>query len=219
MARPKNPPNPNRMKPRNYTIEEKLLVVEMVRRANGKVSKKLFEQIKEAINAPMLDLSSVYRWNKELYDVSAKVVQTDTMPTRTDRGRFVFLREVKVPEGTKVRDDDKVLRVIDDGRRLTTINLTADLERADKAITDMFRSITQRYLEHALKPEVIEKLGGKDAVMAANTAAANLKARNALPDDVMAILPDLIGLMKAKNIDPAAIFYKMYQELQRSTGG
>lgn len=214
MARQPSPLKPPR-KSRLYNIEEKLIAVEMIKRAGGKISDKVHAAIKEALNAPDLDISTLYRWMRDVSEISNRVMKSDTLPGRYDRGRVTFLREVKVPEGTAPKPDDQIVRVVDHRGNLVTLNMTKEIEDAEGALRTLYQQVALRYLEHALDPEVIDKVKGRDAVMAANIANSNARVMNALPDDVMQVLPKLVKLMKERGIDPVQVFYKMLAELER----
>jgi len=84
---------------------------------------------------------------------------------------------------------------------------------AEVALDDLFETVARRYVQHALKDEVLKEMKGKDAVIAAATAVDKMRLLRDLPTEIIAVLPALVDAMERAGLKPSDVFNTMFQRL------
>lgn len=91
-------------------------------------------------------------------------------------------------------------------------------QAAGQALDDMFEEVARRYLQHSVKPEVIDATKGKDAVIAAATAVDKMRLIRGLPTEIIALLPPLVTAMEEAGLSPSDVFNNMLRRLNAQAG-
>jgi hypothetical protein len=69
-------------------------------------------------------------------------------------------------------------------------------------LANLFESIAYKMLDHAGKPDVIEEMDGKAAVIAAATATDKMRLLRGLPTEVIEVIPGFVSALNALGKDP-----------------
>ena len=91
--------------------------------------------------------------------------------------------------------------------------------QAAEALDDMFEEAARRYLNHAIRPEIVNETRGKDALMAAAIAVDKMRLLRDLPTEIVAVLPALMTAIERHGLRASDVFNAMLLELNDADGG
>lgn len=203
---------PKRQSYKMVSIEQRLLAVEIVERLGGRITDATLKEVRNVLNLPTLDASNLRKWVW-----TYKGVKRVDLPT-TDRGRMVIPRESYNEDGTMVVYDPNERKVveIDENNGFRKVNLTKMAGEARSKADELYAQIAEKYLEHALKDEVIAQMKGREAVQAAALAYDRLsKSENQLPLEVAVLIPLIVAELERLKQDPYKVFYSMYMSMRK----
>jgi transposase-like protein len=167
-----------------YSAEEKASAIAIVRRCGGQTDEAM-----RAIAAALgrtVSKSTVHDWLKTAADSEPKRTRSESAEPN--------VKKANRPEKQPVTE--------------------ALIAQADEALDGVFEHVAQTYLHHALKPEVLADVKGKDAVMAAAIATDKMRLLRGLPTEIVQILPGLVQTLTDAGFNPAEVFLAMMNEAQ-----
>jgi hypothetical protein len=167
-----------------YTEAQRAVAVEIVERYGGSVTKEALWEVREALQSPDLPKVSVWRW------LHAQVVTPVAAVTDIKKE---LPKSIEPPHYS-----------------ITPVARA----KASKSLDQMFEDVADKYLAHALKPEVIAEMKGQPAVMAAAIATDKMRLLRGLPTEIVSILPGLVASMQERGMNPTLVFQAMYDKLQ-----
>lgn len=83
-------------------------------------------------------------------------------------------------------------------------------------LAEIYEDIAYKLLAHAGDQDVIDDMSGKDAVLASGIATDKMRLLRGLPTEIIAVLPELLSLAKAKGVAASDLFQAMIAELSRA---
>lgn len=181
--------NYNTDKKPSYTVEQQLMAVDLIRKNGGKIDKKTIQAVRTMLNAPTINQPGLRNWWLKYKDTPPAEV------LKKAYGDWITPREL-VEKGIDPR-------------------AAALRNEAEDNVGSLFMAIAKTYLEHALKPEIIEKTKGRDAVWAAAVSIDKVRLLREVPKEVIDMLPSIIDLAKKKGLAPTEMFQQMYAYMLR----
>jgi hypothetical protein len=172
-----------------YTVEQKMMAVEIIRREGGLIGKHQVKMIQDLLESPTVSQVCIRNWWLKYKDVPPSEV-------------------LKQAYGEWVTPQELVAKGIDPKAAVLR-------EDASNAVVDLFEKVSKAYLEHALEEEVIKATKGRDAVWAAAVSIDKVRLMREVPKEIISILPSIVDLIKKKNMNPIEIFQQMYASLLR----
>jgi hypothetical protein len=114
----------------------------------------------------------------------------------------IALDEPKLPKMTIWRWWKHYLAVtLPDVTEKTNENVTDVIER--QALDEKLENAAHKFIDHAMKDELLLWTSSKDAMTAAGIAIDKMRLLRNLPTEIVAVLPDLVETIKRKGYDPA----------------
>ena len=96
-------------------------------------------------------------------------------------------------------------------------NVTPEAKaKAAETLDDMFEATARQYLKHAQKENVVNRMDGKSAVIAAATSVDKMRLLRDLPTEIIGVMPTLtaiIDLLNERNKSAGDLFQAMLDEL------
>lgn len=159
------------MAARQYSEHDKATAIKIVERFGGEITREALGMIRQALAAPSLNKSTVYRW------VQAARLQPVASGLQPEKNGI-------------------------DGQAL------------DQALDEMFEEAARKYLQHALKEDVIGSTKSRDAMMNAAIAVDKMRLLRNLPTEVILVLPDLVGAIEEAGLSAGDVFNALLQEIR-----
>lgn len=161
-----------------YSAEQKAMALAVVER-HGELSKAALDEIRQLLELPKLGKTTVHRW----------------------------LKVGTVPDNSTKTESNGTDSEMESQKKARSPVVTQDMvETAHIKLEDLYEKVTRKYLAHALNPEVVADLDGKQAVTAAAIATDKMRLLTNLPTVIIGILPDLVRNIEAAGHSPEAIF-------------
>lgn len=139
-----------------YSAAQKAIACEIVARFEGEISQDAMETIRDALDAPTLNTSTVYRW-------------TQMQPIANE---------------------------------LQSVKKTA-ADKAALALDDYFERVARQLLDHASRPDVVEAMKGREAILSAAIAVDKMQLLRKLPTEIIQLLPGLQEALATLGMNPA----------------
>ena len=111
-------------------------------------------------------------------------------------------RAVTVPVATGLQPEKNAAIPVDDA--------------ADGALDDAYENVTRAYLEHALKEETINKMKGRDAVIAAATATDKMRLLRGLPTEIVTVTHEFVTVAQEAGLNPGELMNALIVEIRNS---
>lgn len=78
----------------------------------------------------------------------------------------------------------------------------SDVQAAQVELAEKFKTAANKYLDHAIKPDIIEDTKGPQAITAAAVAVDKMRLLQGLPTEIIDILPTFLQKMQRAGKDP-----------------
>jgi hypothetical protein len=179
-----------------YSAEQKAIAIALLQAHNG-----ITQEARDAINAALgrvVSTSTLHSWMPN--DIKAEIEK------RKRESR-------KIKKATEIPEEPKI------SIRASRTVTPQHIQRANEALDNVFEEVARRYLDHSVKPDVIDEVKGKDAVIAAATAVDKMRLLRGLPTEIIEILPVIERLHTAlieSGKSPADVFERMIQRLHEN---
>lgn len=167
-----------------YSDIQKMQACELVKQHKGVIDEAILDEIRREIDEPKLPKMTVWRWWKHYQIVAGQPVEEPKAPGKTDG--YVG---VTFPSASSDVTD------------VTGESLDDKLERA-----------AHKLIDHALRDELLLWTSSKDAISAATEAIKTMRLLRGMPTEILAVLPELVEVIRRKGYDPAQAIKTMHNQ-------
>jgi hypothetical protein len=177
-----------------YNHGQIAFALEIAKRSNNELTSRTMEDIRAALDAPKLPRSTVWRWLKGLTEAPH-----DPQPKKPSS---------KSPVSASARQPQKREK-----KRSDAAELLALQPEAAQKLDEQLELAAQRFVQHALRQEVVSSMNGQQAMTAAGIAIDKMRLLRGLPTEIVQIMPNLLERIRQRGLDAVGVFQAMYAEL------
>ena len=98
-------------------------------------------------------------------------------------------------------------------KRSDAAELIALQPDAAQKLDEQLELAAQRFVQHALRQEVVSSMNGQQAMTAAGIAIDKMRLLRGLPTEIVQIMPNLLERIRQSGLDAVVVFQAMYAEL------
>lgn len=176
---------------RRYSAEERAMAVEIAAREGGTGAAAL-HAVRMALDAPGLSKSTLHGW------ISGERRQQSTVK---------YAKNYAEPAHAPRADRDEE----------SPASLTPQ-ELASMTLDAKYELIANRYLDQALRTDVVQRLDGKELITSAAIATDKMRLLRNLPNELVVIVVEIVAECDRAALPASAVFQSMLQEIRARMG-